>query len=63
MKETHSLRGFARLVADLRRAEMEADRTCLEADLDCAAVLRRRVDAAVREILAPTLYEGDDDDG
>jgi hypothetical protein len=60
LKHTMSIRALARLVRDLRRAESEADtmfpatrdgRIRLAGVLDRVAGLRRRVDAAVAEVL------------
>jgi hypothetical protein len=61
MKESHSLRGFARLVADLRSAQRDYFRTRTDEALVRAKDLERKVDAALREVLSPTLFGADDD--
>jgi hypothetical protein len=57
MTETQSLRGFARLVADMRTAQNRYFRRREEDDLRAAREREAKVDRALREILAqPTLF-------
>jgi hypothetical protein len=61
MKETHSLRGFARLVSEMRTAQRECERHGSDSALDHTEALEAKVDAALREILSPTLFGAEDD--
>jgi hypothetical protein len=61
MKESHSLRGFAHLVAALREAQKKRDRTGDARASAMAQTLESHVDAALREILSPTLFGAEDD--
>jgi hypothetical protein len=58
MTETQSLRGFARLVADMRTAQNRYFRRREEDDLRAAREREAKVDRALKEILAqPTLFD------
>jgi hypothetical protein len=58
MKESLSLRGFARLVAELRTAQNRHARTREEDDWRAARELEAKVDRATRAVLAqPTLFD------
>jgi hypothetical protein len=58
MSETQSLRGFARLVAEMRTAQNRYFRRREEDDLRAARELEAKVDRATRAVLAqPTLFD------
>jgi hypothetical protein len=61
VKESHSLRGFAKLVAALRESQKERDRTGDARASAAARTLEPHVDAALREILSPTLFGAEDE--
>jgi hypothetical protein len=58
MTETQSLRGFARLVLEMRTAQNRHARTREEDDLRAAREREAKVDRALKEILAqPMLFD------
>jgi hypothetical protein len=58
MSETQSLRGFARLVLEMRTAQNRHARTREEDDLRAAQGLEAKVDRALKGVLAqPTLFD------
>lgn len=61
MKDSQSLRAYARLVAEMRRRQREADRTDSIGDRVAAQPYEKRVDDATREVLERPMLFGRED--